>query len=87
MSDNVQRAQPDTVQPKTVGDLRAAMSGLPDEAQMFVSIDGHGWDYAVGDIWRSQQIPNGKSWPTDKRVVGLEIRLGLFPEPSEAGDE
>lgn len=72
---------PDTSEhPRTVGDLRKAVDGMPDEAQMFVNVSGHAEDYAVDEVWASEQIPDGEPWPTDKRTVGLEIHLGLFPE-------
>jgi hypothetical protein len=64
-----------------VGDLREAMDGLPDDAQMFVSIAGQGEDFAVKQAWASQQVPDGvKDWRTAGTVVGLEIHLGLFEE-------
>jgi len=80
--------KPDTVeQPKTVGDIRAAIDGLPDEAQAFVNISGRGEDYAIAEVFASEQIPDGEPWPTDKRTIGLEIHLGLFPEHPAAEEE
>jgi hypothetical protein len=71
--------KPDEVErPKTVGDIRRAVAGLPDDAQAFVNVSGHGEDYAIEDVFPSKQIPDGESWPTDKRTIGLEISLGLF---------
>jgi len=79
---------PDTVeQPKTVGDIRAAIDGLPDEAQAFINISGHGEDYAIAEVFASEQIPDGEPWPTDKRTIGLEIHLGLFREHPAAEEE
>lgn len=69
--------------PRTVGNLRAAIDGLPDDAQVFVNVSGHMEDYAIDEVWVSEQIPDGEPWPTNKRVLGLEIHLGLFPEPPE----
>jgi hypothetical protein len=63
----------------TVGDLRKAVEGLPDDAQMFINVPGYGEDFAIKAVDQSEQIPVGVSeWPTDKRTVGLEIHLGLF---------
>ena len=86
--DSASFLQPDTVeQPKTVGDIRAAIDGLPDEAQAFINISGHGEDYAIAEVIASEQIPDGEPWPTDKRTIGLEIHLGLFPEHPAAEEE
>lgn len=80
--------RPDSVEtPRTVGDLRKAIDGLPDDAQMFINIEGHGEDYAVSEVWASVQIPVAAGWPTDKRTVGLEIHLGLFAEDDTDEDE
>jgi hypothetical protein len=67
---------------KTVGHLRAAIEELPDDAQMFINIPGHGEDYAIDEVWPSDQIPTGAwDWKQgDPLVVGLEIHLGLFTE-------
>lgn len=67
-------------QPSTIGDIRRAIDGLPDEAQAFINISGHSEDYAIDDLYPSEQIPVGAPWPTDKRTIGLEIHLGLFTE-------
>lgn len=64
-----------------VGDLRKAMEGMPDDAQMFVTISGQGEDFAVKAAWQSLQIPEGvKDWRNADQVFGLEIHLGLFEE-------
>lgn len=77
--------RPDPVeQPKTIGDIRKAIEGLPDEAQAFINIEGHGEDYAIAEVWASEQIPLGEPWPTNKRTIGLEIHLGLFVEGGDA---
>lgn len=81
----VRSEQPPVVKASSVGDLRRAMEGLPDDAQMFLNIDGYGEDYAIELVWPSQQIPVGVTeWPTDKRTVGLEIHVGRFDEPEVA---
>lgn len=78
-------ALPDTSEhPRTVGDIRKAIEGLPDDAQMFVNVSGHMEDYAVDEVWASEQIPDDEPWPTDERTTGLEIHLGLFPEQPSA---
>lgn len=69
--------------PLTAGELRKALDGLPDEAQVFVNVSGHMPDYAVEYAWQSQQIPwshhcdesdtehrPGRDCP---KVIGLEI--------------
>ena len=66
---------------RTVGDLRKAIEGMPDDAQMFINIPGHGEDFAVKAVDQSTQIPFGVTeWPTDKRTVGLEIHLGTYED-------
>lgn len=73
--------EPDTVElPRTVGDLRRAIDGMPDGAQMIVNVSGHGEDYAVELVMPSVQIPAGAQWDEDERTVGLEIHLGKFRE-------
>ena len=66
---------------RTVGDLRKAIEGLPDDAQMFINIDGHGEDFAIKAVNQSTQIPFGvEEWPTDERCVGLEIHVGKYED-------
>lgn len=73
---------PDT--PLTVGDLRAVMANLPDDAQVFV--DGAPDRPIVGAIV-SQQIAHDlcPTWQKgDPLITGLEIWLGgddVFPAP------
>lgn len=65
----------------TVGDLRKAIEGLPDDAQMFINIPHHGDDFAIKAVDPTEQIPvSVTEWPTDKRTVGLEIHLGQFED-------
>lgn len=71
----------EVVKAMRVGDLRKAMEGLPDDAQMFINIPDYGEDFAIKACWASEQIPASVSeWPTDKRTVGLEIHLGKFED-------
>lgn len=66
---------------RTVGDVRKAIEGMPDDAQMFINIDGYGEDFAIKAIDQSTQIPFGvEEWPTDERCVGLEIHVGKYED-------
>lgn len=65
----------------TVGDVRKAIEGLPDDAQMFINIPGYGEDFAIKAIDQSTQIPfSVDEWPTDERCVGLEIHVGKYED-------
>jgi hypothetical protein len=69
--------------PLTVGDLRAAMEGLPDDAQVFVEGD---IDRPIVEYLHSEQIPHDNDdWQDgDPVVLGLELWLGgdeAFPAP------
>jgi hypothetical protein len=70
--------------PLTVGDLRAAMEGLPDDAQIFTDGDP---DRPIVEALHSRQVPFGTedTWHAgDPVVVGLELWLGgdeAFPAP------
>lgn len=66
---------------RTVGDVRKAIEGMPDDAQMFINIPGYGEDFAIKAIDQSAQIPFGvEKWPTEERCVGLEIHVGKYED-------
>lgn len=63
----------------TVGDIREAIAGLPDDAQMFVGISA-GPDLAITGCWASQQIPwDNDDWQKgDPLATGLELATEYF---------
>lgn len=69
-------------QPLTVGQIRAALDGLPDDAQAFVGVSGLGPDFAITHVWQSEQIAWGDDdWRRgDPTVIGAEFHC-------YAGDE
>lgn len=70
--------------PLTVGQIRAALNGLPDDAQAFVGVAGHLPDYAITHVWWSQQIPwSNETWSEgDPTVTGAEFHCWTESEPT-----